>query len=120
MNCLMIRFLLKLSVVDGLSVILTLQCPFALVDAEQFLALCLKYFPTSTLSPGFTTGVPDSPDQRFLNFAHQTLCSTVLLHCLNFRMYTTSQVEQMKSVLEKSGAIGHRITYPVRAILVGK
>lgn len=39
---------------------------------------------------------------------------------LKFRKYTTSQVEQMKSALEKSGAIGRRITYPVRAILVGK
>ena len=49
--------------------------------------------------PGFTTGVSPDPEQR---------------------KYTESQVENMVQVLSKNHAIGKKITFPVRAILVGK
>ena len=48
---------------------------------------------------GFTTGVPEDPENR---------------------KYTEEQVQQMFQVLDKNQFVGKRITYPVRAVLVGK
>jgi hypothetical protein len=47
---------------------------------------------------GFTTGVPTEPEKR---------------------KYSQEQVESMFKVIEKNQFLGKKITYPVRAVLVG-
>jgi hypothetical protein len=47
---------------------------------------------------GFTTGIPTNPDDR---------------------RYTEDQVEAMYQAIQRNQFLGKKITYPVRAILVG-
>lgn len=69
------------------------------VDPTRFLNLCRVNFPEATLSPGFTTGLPDQPDDPL-------------------SQYTWEQVKLMKSTLEQHNCIKTQlITFPMRANL---
>ena len=67
-----------------------------MVTADDVYRICFK---SQSFLLGFTTGVPTDPDQR---------------------RYTEEQVQAMAEVLKKYQFFGKRITYPVRAILVGE